>query len=81
MNFYRVGDKNIYIYKQIKLLEFIMKLKLFIGFLAMLGLCGSICAQMIMPRADESNAEFCKKHLQLPMLMVTAVDNIFLYLP
>ena len=41
-----------------------MKLKLFIGFLAMLGLCGSICAQMIMPRADESDAEFCKKHCQ-----------------
>ena len=41
-----------------------MKFKLFIGFLAMLGLCGSICAQMIMPRADESTSEFCRKHCQ-----------------
>ena len=38
--------------------------KLFIGILAMLGLCGSLYAQMIMPRVDESNSVFCKNHCQ-----------------
>lgn len=41
-----------------------MKRKLFFGFLALLGLCGSIYAQMVMPRSDESNYSYCSRHCQ-----------------
>lgn len=41
-----------------------MKRNLFFVILALLGLCGSIYAQMILPRADESNSDFCKKNCQ-----------------